>query len=155
MIYSTVDTKKGRLQALKQAYPQLQEAKVIEIKDKKYGEVPDTTDCPSPGTPTEPESPHRNALLNTTDFSYNSQFSLAARSGTYSSLAFSSGEDLRLSRGPNMWIGRSLSENLVIYEAKMSTRGFKFGVLYARNGQYDENDMYNNSKHPLHPLVLC
>jgi hypothetical protein len=33
----------------------------------------------------------------------------------------------------------------VRYEQKMSIRGYKIGVLYASNGQYDESDMYNNS----------
>ena len=53
--------------------------------------------------------------------------------------------------------GRTLSEDLVIYESRMFTNCYKIGVLYAKSDQYAENDMYNNGNYFLtYPhVVLC
>ncbi|KAL6075929.1 GTPase-activating Rap/Ran-GAP domain-like protein 3 [Balamuthia mandrillaris] len=42
--------------------------------------------------------------------------------------------------------GRTLSEDLVLYERRMFTNHYKFGVLYAKHGQTTENEMYTNEK---------
>jgi len=43
--------------------------------------------------------------------------------------------------------GRTLSEDLVIYESRMFTNCYKIGVLYAKSDQYAENEMYNNGNY--------
>lgn len=71
LIYSTLDSKKGRLQALKQAYPQLQDTKVLEIKDKKYGEPSEASTADASVVPSSPEA----------DASPRTRDSIAARRG--------------------------------------------------------------------------
>ena len=48
-----------------------------------------------------------------------------------------------------------LSQNLLKYEEQMISTFYKFGVLYCKDNQNDENEMYSNRKYPsLSPLIL-
>eukprot|EP01090_Pellita_catalonica_P017087 TRINITY_DN5087_c0_g1_i1.p1 TRINITY_DN5087_c0_g1~~TRINITY_DN5087_c0_g1_i1.p1 ORF type:complete len:778 (-),score=119.83 TRINITY_DN5087_c0_g1_i1:1993-4326(-) len=41
---------------------------------------------------------------------------------------------------------RLLQKDLLSYESRLSSKGYKFGVLYVSQGQVDENDMFSNQR---------
>jgi RAP1 GTPase activating protein 1 len=42
-----------------------------------------------------------------------------------------------------------LTEKLIEYDKQLVVQRYKFGVLYCKEGQTDENEMYSNGTHPL------
>ncbi len=95
----------------------MQDAKLIEVKDKKYGDA--------------------RSKLDEVDYEGHS--------------SEGNGED---GKKALTWVGRTLSEDLVIYEIRMFTNTYKIGVLYAKENQVNESDMYANGICQLLPFLI-